>query len=156
MENNLKIFHSTWLLVLLMLSFISIASWAAEPVERKYSAVARKSVDFGVGAQPQKTEFKFDGALAWLREDGSFKVDAEVKHESLLCGTYEVGIRFGIGKPDCSNVSWLSKTQYVSKKRQCNHAWMAHVGSGKDTDLVGDVDLVTCGQLVIRCTGKCN
>lgn len=124
-------------------------------VEKKYSAVARKSMDFGVGAEPQKTEFKFDSASAWLRENGSFKVDAEIKHNALLCGTYEVGIRFGIGKPACSNVSWLSKTQFISKRKQCNHAWMVHQGSGTDPDLVGDVDLVTCGQLVVKCTGKC-
>lgn len=143
------------LLVLFCATFFSTALLADDTVEKKYSAVARKSVDFGVGAQPQKTEFKFDSASAWLRENGTFKVEAEIKHGSLLCGTYEVGVRFGIGKPACSNVSWLSETRFVTKRKQCNHAWMAHQGTGTDPELVGDVDLVTCGQLVIRCTGKC-
>ena len=141
--------------ILIFSVFFSAHLSADEAVEKKYSAVARKSVDFGVGAQPQKTEFKFDSATAWLRENGAFHVDAEIKHGSLLCGTYEVGVRFGIGQPACTNVSWLSTTQFVSKRKQCNHAWMAHQGSGTDTELVGDVELVTCAQLVIRCTGKC-
>lgn len=146
-----------WLPVVLILALVVDAdAWGADKiVEKKYSAVAKRSVDFGVGAEPQKIEFKFDGASAWLRENGSFKVDAEIKHNALLCGTYEVGIRFGIGKPACSNVSWLSQTQFISKRKQCNHAWMVHQGSGMDTDLVGDVDLITCGQLVVKCTGKC-
>ena len=124
-------------------------------VVKKYSAVAKKSVDFGVGAKQPKIEFKFDSGSSWLRENGAFGVEAEIKHGSLLCGTYEIGVRFGIGKPACTNVSWLSETQFVTKRKQCNHAWMAHQGSGKDIDLVGDVDLVTCGQLVVKCTGKC-
>ena len=132
-----NIFVTTRLLSCLLVLSMS-AVLAEEPVERKYSAVARQSVDFGVGG-----------------ENGTFHVEAEVKHESLLCGTYEVGVRFGIGKPGCTNVSWLSRTQFVTKRKQCNHAWMSHQGSGTDTDLIGDVDLVTCGQLVIRCTGKC-
>lgn len=141
--------------ILCLLVLFTTVAFAEEPVERKYSAVGRQSVDFGVGAEKQKIEFKFDSASAWLRENGTFHVEAEVKHESLLCGTYEVGVRFGIGKPGCTNVSWLSKTQFVSKRKQCNHAWMSHQGSGTDVDLIGDVDLVTCGQLVVRCNGKC-
>jgi len=128
---------------------------ADDAVEKKYTAIARKSVDFGAGAEPQKFEFKFDHASAWLRQNGAFKLDAEVKHEWLLCGDYEVGVRFGIGQPGCTNVSWLSTTQFVSKRKQCNHAWMVHQGSGTDSALVGDMEEITCGQLVIRCTGKC-
>lgn len=133
----------------------SASLFAAEPVLKKYSAVAKKSIDFGAGAKPQKIEFKFDSASAWLRENGTFSVDAEIKHEWLLCGTYEVGIRFGVGKPACSNVSWISSPRYISKRKQCNHAWMAHQGSGTDMDVVGDVDIITCAQLVVKCTGKC-
>lgn len=147
--------HQYLFFLIIFSSILSAQLYADEAVEKKYSAVARKSVDFGVGAEPQKTEFKFDSASAWLRENGAYHVEAEIKHGSLLCGTYEVGVRFGIGQPACTNVSWLSSTQFVSKRKQCNHAWMAHQGSGTDTELVGDVDLVTCAQLVIRCTGKC-
>lgn len=128
---------------------------AKDVVEKKYSAVARKSVDFGVGASPQKINFKFDSGSAWLRENGTFQVEAEIKHDSLLCGTYEVGIRFGIGSPACSNVSWISKTRFVSKRKQCNHAWMVHQGTDADTSVVDDMDIITCAQLVVKCTGKC-
>jgi len=126
-----------------------------QSVVKKYSAVAKKAVDFGVGAQTPKIEFKFDNGTAWLRENGTFQVDVEIKHGSLLCGTYEVGMRFGIGNPACTNVSWLSETKYVTKRKQCNHAWMGHQGSGTDPEVVGDFELLTCAQLVVKCTGKC-
>jgi hypothetical protein len=128
---------------------------AKDTVEKKYSAVAQRSVDFGVGASPQKINFKFDGGSAWLRENGTFQVEAEVKHESLLCGTYEIGIRFGIGSPACTNVSWLSKTRFISKRKQCNHAWMVHQGTDTETGIVDDMDIISCAQLVVKCTGKC-
>ena len=145
-----------YLLPVLFFTMFSSALLAEEPsVVKKYSAVARKSVDFGVGAQTPKIEFKFDNGTAWLRQNGTFKVDAEIKHGSLLCGTYEVGVRFGIGSPACTNVSWLSETQFATKRKQCNHAWMAHQGSGTDPELVSDFDQITCGQLVVKCTGKC-
>jgi len=128
----------------------------SEPVIKKYSAVAHKSIDFGVGAGPQKLEFKFDGATAWVREDGSFQVDAEIKHGSLLCGTYKVGINFGMGKPACTNVEWIDEPHYVTKRKQCNNAWMVHTGAGTDTHVVKNFNQITCAQILIRCTGKCN
>jgi len=143
------------LTVLLFIMFSSVLMAEEPTVVKKYSAVAKKSVDFGVGAQTPKIEFKFDNGSSWLRQNGAFKVDAEIKHGSLLCGTYEVGVRFGIGSPACTNVSWLSETQFVTKRKQCNHAWMAHQGSGTDSGLVSDFDQITCGQLVVKCTGKC-
>ena len=39
-----------------------------EPVIKKYSAVARKSMDFKAGNVVQKLDFRFDGATAWVRE----------------------------------------------------------------------------------------
>ena len=135
--------------------FASCAYAEKDIVVKKYSAVARKSIDFGVGATPQKINFRFDNATAWLRENGTFQLDAEIKHGWLLCGTYEVGVRFGIGKPACANVSWISKPRYVSKRKQCNNAWMVHHGTDAEADVVGDVDLITCAQLVVKCTGKC-
>lgn len=125
------------------------------PVVKKYSAIARKSIDFGVGAKTQKLEFKFDGASAWLRQDGNFQLEAEIKHGSLLCGTYEVGLRFGTGSPACTNVSWLGKPHYVTKRKQCNNAWMVHSGSGTEREAASDFSQITCAQLLIKCTGKC-
>jgi len=129
---------------------------ASQPVIKKYSAVARKSIDFGVGAEPQKLEFKFDGATAWVREDGSFHIDAEIKHGHLLCGTYRVGINFGIGNPACTNVNWIADPHYVSKRKQCNNSWLVHTGSGTDSHVVKNFNQITCAQMLIKCTGKCN
>ena len=127
----------------------------AEPVIKKYSAVARKSMDFKEGNVVQKVDFRFDGATAWLRQNGDFGVDAEIKHQWLLCGTYEVGIRFGIGSPACTNVSWVTDPRYVSRRKQCNNAWMVHTGNGNDAEIPGDFPQITCAQLLIKCTGKC-
>ncbi|WP_455219030.1 hypothetical protein [Kaarinaea lacus] len=74
-------------------------------VVKKYTALARKSIDFGTGGLPQKLDFRFDNATAWLRQNGDFGIEAEIKHAWLLCGDYQVGIRFGIGSPACTNVS---------------------------------------------------
>ena len=131
------------------------AAAESEPVIKKYSAVARKSIDFGRGAGPQKLEFRFDNASAWVRENGTFQLEAEIKHGWLLCGTYEVGINFGIGSPACTNVSWIGQPRYVSRRKQCNHAWMVHTGSDIESEVVGDFNQITCAQLLIKCTGKC-
>jgi len=134
----------------------SVTAFAdSEPVIKKYSAVARKSVDFGVGASPPKLEFRFDNATAWVRDNGTFALDAEIKHEWLLCGTYEVGINFGIGSPACTNVSWLGSPRYVTKRKQCNHAWMVHSGTDIEREVINNFPEITCAQLVIKCTGKC-
>lgn len=127
----------------------------AQPVIKKYSAVARKSLDFNLDNGNRRLDFGFDGATAWVRENGDFQVDAEIKHQWLLCGTYEVGIRFGIGNPSCTNVSWISEPHYVSRRKQCNNAWMAHTGNGNDAEVPGDFVQLSCAQLLIKCTGKC-
>ncbi|WP_455219822.1 hypothetical protein, partial [Kaarinaea lacus] len=105
---------------------MTAAAEEQKTVIKKYSAVARKSIDFGSGGLPQKLDFRFDSATAWLRENGEFGLEAEIKHNGLLCGDYEVGIRFGIGVPQCTNVSWISEPYYISRKKQCNNAWMIH------------------------------
>lgn len=128
----------------------------SKAVVKKYSAVAHKPMDFGSSNLPKKLEFRFDGAKAWLRDNGDFGVDAEIKHQWLLCGTYEVGIRFGIGSPaSCANVSWVTEAQYISRRKQCNNAWMAHAGNGNSIDAATDFPRITCAQLLIKCTGKC-
>ena len=127
-----------------------------QAVVKRYSAVARSVIDFGTGGGlPQKLEFKIDNASAWLRKTGEFAVEGEIKHGSLLCGNYELGIRFGIGSPQCSNVSWITDPHYVTNRKQCNNAWMVHAGSGKEIGITSDFDQITCAQFLIKCTGKC-
>jgi len=143
--------------IILFTNFPGLTANAEEKsVIKKYSAVARKSIDFGNGSMPQKLEFRFDTTTAWLRENGEFGLEAEIKHNGLLCGDYEVGIRFGIGAPQCTNVSWITDPYYISRKKQCNNAWMIHAGNGAVSISVDDFRQVTCAQLIIKCTGKCN
>lgn len=124
-------------------------------VVKKYTALARKSIDFGTGGLPQKLDFRFDHATAWLRQNGDFGIEAEIKHAWLLCGDYQVGIRFGIGSPACTNVSWITEAHYVTNRKQCNNAWMVHSGAGSDSDVTGDFSQITCAQMLIKCSGKC-
>jgi len=132
------------------------ASAEEKSVIKKYSAVARKSMDFGNGNMPQKLDFRFDTTTAWLRDGGEFGVEAEIKHNGLLCGDYEVGIRFGIGAPQCTNVSWITDPYFISRKKQCNNAWMIHSGGGSVSVSEDDFRQISCAQLLIKCTGKCN
>lgn len=133
----------------------TVASAEKKTVVKKYSAVARKSMDFGGGGLPQKLEFKFDNATAWLKENGEFSLEAEIKHSGLLCGDYEVAIHFGIGSPACANVSWIGEPYYISNKKQCNNAWMVHSGTGVVADVTDEFAQISCAQLLIKCTGKC-
>ena len=135
---------------------MTAAAEEQKTVIKKYSAVARKSIDFGSGGLPQKLDFRFDSTTAWLRENGEFGLEAEIKHNGLLCGDYEVGIRFGIGVPQCSNVSWITEPYYISRKKQCNNAWMIHSGGGVVADVTDEFKQISCAQLLIKCTGKCN
>ena len=145
---------SIWLLCCICFMSVNVSA-ESDPIIKKYSAVARKSIDFGIGAEPQKLEFRFDSASAWVREDGTFQLEAEIKHGWLLCGTYQVGINFGIGSPACTNVSWIGSPRYVTSRKQCNNAWMVHSGSDIEPEVVGNFTEITCAQLLIKCTGKC-
>lgn len=164
MQSNCKVTNKQYhllvkLLVCLMLGIglpgLTATAEEKKTVIKKYSAVARKSIDFGSGAL-QKLDFRFDRTTAWLRENGEFGLEAEIKHNGLLCGDYEVGIRFGIGVPQCTNVSWITEPYYISNKKQCNNAWMIHAGGGVVSITPDDFRQVTCAQLLIKCTGKCN
>jgi len=146
-------------IVLLALFFVTGAALASSDkkneVIKRYSAIPNKPVNWGGGGLPEKLEFQFDNASAWLRQNGDFGLEAEVKHGWLLCGTYEVAVRFGIGKPACTNVSWVSEPNYMRSHKQCNNSWMVHSGQGSEPVVSDNFDNINCAQLVIKCTGKC-
>jgi hypothetical protein len=93
--------------------------------------------------------------LALAPGNGEWKVEGSVHHNGLLCGTYEVGMRFGVGKPDCTDVEWISETQYATSQYQCNNADMMHTGFGNDGILLEKFDVISCAERVVRCTGNC-
>lgn len=107
------------------------------------------------GFKLQRKDFRFGSFTAWLKRDGEWHIEGPVKHNGLLCGTYEVGMRFGVGKPDCTDVNWISEVTYVTSHYQCNAAEMAHAGTEIDSGLGGHFEDVTCAERVIRCSGNC-
>lgn len=123
--------------------------------EKRFQAVAQyPKGDLG-GIELQRKNFRFNNFTAWLNRDGVWHFDGQVSHRGLMCGTYEVGMRFGIGKPDCTDVQWVSGVRYVTSQFQCNEAELPHSGTEDDASLTGQFDAITCGEWVIRCTGNC-
>jgi hypothetical protein len=119
----------------------------------------------------RKLEFKYGDIRGWLREDGFWEVEGLVSHNRLLCSTYQLGLRFGHGAPACVNVEWLSEPEYISSNKQCNNATMMHKGGGQldigfidndggqaDDEIPAkmDIEKITCTQIHIKCTGRCN
>ena len=109
----------------------------------------------GIKLQRKDFRFGFDRSTAWLKRDGTWHIEAPVSHSGLLCSTYEVGMRFGIGKPDCTDVEWVSEARFVTSQTQCNNAEMVHSGTEIDESLTGQFDAISCGERVIRCSGNC-
>jgi len=107
------------------------------------------------GFELQRKNFRFGEFTGWLKRDGTWHIEGPVRHNGLLCGTYEVGVRFGIGEQECTNVQWISDVTYVTSNEQCNGAERPHSGTEIDDSLVGQFDAINCAERVIRCTGTC-
>jgi len=107
------------------------------------------------GFKLQRKDFRFGQFTGWLKRDGTWHIEGPVRHNGLLCGTYEVGVRFGIGEQECTNVQWVSEVTYVTSNEQCNNAERPHSGTEIDDSLVGQFDAINCAERVIRCTGTC-
>jgi hypothetical protein len=100
-------------------------------------------------------DFRLDETRGWLNKDGDFQVTGWIKHGGLLCGTYRMGLRFGIGAPGCLNVKWITETRFVTREVQCNGARMQHLGGDTDTEAGTAVGKITCAERVITCSGSC-
>lgn len=123
--------------------------------EQRSQAPAQYSRIIMEGFQLQRKDFRFGNFTGWLKRGGEWHVEGPVRHRGIICGTYEVGMRFGVGKPDCTDVQWLSEVRYVTSQTQCNDAELPHVGNEIDTDLSAHFDAITCAERVIRCSGNC-
>jgi hypothetical protein len=127
----------------------------ATAAERRSQAAAQYSKITMEGFKLQRKDFRFGGYSAWLKRDGTWHIEGPVRHRGMLCGTYEVGMRFGIGKPDCTDVKWVSGDRYVTSQYQCNEAEMDHSGTDTDDALTDQFEAITCAEQVVRCTGNC-
>jgi hypothetical protein len=107
------------------------------------------------GFELQRKNFRFGEFSGWLKRDGTWHIEGPVRHNGLLCGTYEVGMRFGVGDQGCTSVQWISDTTYVTSEYQCNDAERPHSGTEIDDTLSRQFDAISCAERVIRCTGNC-
>ena len=127
----------------------------AEKKVRRFSTEAVIVGNLGLPNEKSKLNFNFGQAEAWLNTDGDWAIQGTVKHGHLLCASYQMGIRFGAGAPGCTNVKWVSKTRYVTFRKQCNQARLNHRGGDSNPALASDFERITCAQQVISCSGRC-
>jgi hypothetical protein len=122
------------------------------------TAVAKPAPLFLPDGTPERLDFTFGDSKAgefkaWLRNKGGWNVEGWVHHAGLRCATYRVGVRFGAGKPGCSDVTWLTDVIYVTEQTQCNNASQQHSGGDINFSLGKDFVRVTCAERVISCRG---
>jgi len=150
-------------LVAVLLSIMLMAgnSWAAEQQlqsdESGISATSRPT--YSLDARPHINRLDFDfrtgESTAWLNDSGDFHVHGWLPHPSLLCATYRMGVRFGIGAPGCLNVKWVSDPVFVTSHYQCNGARVEHDGGDAAPEVGAQIAKITCAERVVRCSGRC-
>ncbi len=153
----MKMSISRFIPVIIFLSgimLLSSAGHASETVSRT-KAEARKGSMITLGKVPEQKNFKFNDIKAWLNTDGDWYIQGYINHKKLLCAHYDLGVRFGMGNPGCTNVKWISEEEYVSHLRQCNQARMGHGGGNRSGLLKNNYDKITCAERIIKCKGQC-
>jgi hypothetical protein len=147
-----------------MLAFSALLAGNAWPAEQQLesdesgiSATARPT--YSLDAKPHINRLDFDfrtgESTAWLNGNGDFHVHGWLLHRSLLCATYRMGVRFGIGAPGCLNVEWVSDPVYVTSHYQCNGARVEHDGGDTAPAIGAQIGKITCAERVVRCSGSC-
>jgi hypothetical protein len=143
------------LLFMAMAAPLMLLPPGTEAAERRAQAVAQHSNITHAGFKLQRKDFRFMDYAAWLKRDGTWHIEGPVRHRGLLCGTYELGMRFGVGNPDCTDVKWVSTDSFVTSQTQCNDAEMLHEGTDINAGLTDQFDAITCAERVVRCSGNC-
>src|SRR5258708_7004547 len=128
-----------------------------EPDERAVPAKARPISSLAAHPHINRLDFEFrpSESTAWVNADGDFHLHGWVRHRSLLCATYRMGVRFGIGAPGCLNVEWISDPIYVTSQYQCNSARVEHDGGDAAPEMGVQIAKISCAERVIRCSGSC-
>lgn len=137
------------------LTVLAATDSAAQATYSRTTAPARAVGSASVVLKPTQIDFNFGGATTSLGPKGDWTIKALVSHRGLLCATYSVGIRYGMGSPGCSNVAWLTDVTYATEQRQCNNAAIYHTGGDLQPELIEPFASITCAERVIRCTGRC-
>ena len=145
------------LLTILFVGKASPAEQQLESDERGINAQARPT--YSLDAKPRISRLDFDfpdsESTAWLNAGGDFHLHGWVRNRSLLCATYRMGVRFGIGAPGCLNVEWISDPIFVTSQFQCNSARVEHEGGDTAPEIGARIGKVSCAERVIRCSGSC-
>ena len=145
--------------LLITLFFATACSVLAAPADadgvRKLATEPRRSSNIGGAQSLARLDFYYGDIRAWLLQDGNWHIEGGVQHRGAFCGTYQLGIQFGIGNPGCANVEWISTPIYVTQRRQCNSALIIHVGGDQSQIAADAFDQISCAQRLIYCTGNC-
>jgi len=143
---------------LLAVPLLLAATEAAAQTSTTYnrtSAPAQAVGSASVVLKPSQLDFNFGNAKASLTPKGEWTVEGSVSHRGFFCAEYSLGVRFGIGRPGCANVAWLTEVTYVTGLQQCNNARLDHSGGEVQPELSGSFIRITCAERVIRCSGIC-
>ena len=158
MFRGIVMIRSTALLV--SLGLISCNALSAEPLpadESGISAAARPTYSLDAAPHINRLDFDFrvGESTAWLNGSGDFHVHGWIPHRGLLCATYRMGLRFGVGSPGCLNVEWVSDPVFVTSQYQCNGARVEHDGGDTVPEIGARIARISCAERVVRCSGSC-
>jgi len=138
-----------------VLLFSGTWSVQAESTEISNQATVNTSVHLSMPGDEQAHEFAYTTGKVRLTAAGDWKVEAWIQHAGLLCGTYRIGVQFGVGSQGCQDVKWLEQPVFVTRSRQCNSAIASHTGYGETPQIAGQFNAISCARRVLRCSGKC-
>jgi hypothetical protein len=136
-------------------------AWPAEQQldadESGITAASRPTYSLDANPHINRLDFDFRSAetTAWLNGDGDFHLQGWIKHRGLLCATYKMGVRFGVGSPGCLNVEWMSEPVYVTNMYQCNGARVEHDGGDTMREIGLQIAKISCAERIVRCHGSC-
>jgi hypothetical protein len=138
-----------------------LIGWAAVGAAQVHESFSSTHVDLSqvterdADGKPAREDFRLSDGAIWVRKGGEWHVEAQVSHPFLLCGTYRVGVHFGVGNPGCTNVEWLTDLVYVTSEVHCNQATRLHVGGDTTEALKQRFAEISCAERTITCTGRC-
>jgi hypothetical protein len=148
------------ILLLCAASSVDLVHAAEQQLDTEDSGIsAQAHPTYSLDAKPRINRLDFDfrtgESTAWLNDKGDFHLQGWLNHRGLLCATYRMGVRFGIGAPGCLNVQWISDPVFVTSQAQCNGARVEHSGGDNAPGMGAQIGKITCAERVIRCSGSC-
>jgi len=130
-------------------------STLAKSAEKSDQAAVNKNMHMVMPGDSRSHEFAFGQGKVQLDASGGWKVDAWIQHAGLFCGTYRIGVQFGVGTQGCQDVKWLEQPVFVTRQKQCNNATAHHSGFGETPQLADQFKTISCARRIVRCSGKC-